>query len=186
MSKLIYSSITSLDGFTEDRDGNFDWGTPDEEVHAFINDLERPFGTYLYGRRMYETMLYWETARTDTGQPGVMRDFNELWQAADKVVYSATLESVKSARTRIERMFDPEAVTQMKDAAPRDMTVGGPELAGHAIRAGLVDELRLFVTPVVIGGGKSSLPSNVRVKLELLDERRFENGTVYLRYGTTD
>jgi dihydrofolate reductase len=184
MAKLIYSAITSLDGYVADEDGNFDWAVPDEEVHAFVNDLERPVGTYLYGRRMYEVMVGWEIASTLGDQPPLMRDFAEIWQAADKIVYSKTLETVSSARTRIERDFDPEAVRQMKAAAGPDITVGGPDLAAQAIKAGLVDECHLFVTPIVVGGGKQSLPDNVRLKLELLDERRFGNGVVHLHYRT--
>jgi dihydrofolate reductase len=184
MAKLIYSAITSLDGYIADEDGNFDWAAPDEEVHAFVNDLERPVGTYLYGRRMYEVMVPWETAHTFADQRPVMQDFAQLWQAADKVVYSKTLETPSSARTRIEPNFDPEAVRQMKTQAERDLTVGGPDLAAQAIKAGLVDEWHLFLTPIVVGGGTPSLPDKVRVKLELLDERRFGNGVVFLRYRT--
>jgi dihydrofolate reductase len=184
VAKLIYSAIASLDGYVADEDGNFDWAVPDEEVHAFINDLDRPVGTYLYGRRMYETMVGWETDPTLADRSPLMRDFAQIWRAADKIVYSRTLERVTSARTRIERDFDPEAVRQMKAAAERDLIVGGPDLAAHAIRAGLVDEWHLFVTPIVVGGGKRSLPDDVRVKLELLDERRFEGGVVYLHYRT--
>jgi len=189
MAKLIYSAITSLDGYVADEDGNFDWAVPDEEVHSFVNDLERPVGTYLYGRRMYEMMVGWETAQTLADQPpviqpAVMQDFAEIWRAADKIVYSKTLETVSSARTRIERDFDPEMVRQMKAPAGRDMTVGGSDLAGQALKAGLVDECHLFVTPIVVGGGKQSLPDNVRLKLELLDERRFGSGVVHLHYRT--
>ncbi len=184
MAKLIYSSIASLDGYVADEDGNFDWAVPDEEVHAFINDLARPFGTYLYGRRMYETMVGWETDPSLADQSPIMRDFAEIWQAADKVVYSKTLEAVSTARTRIERDFDPEAVRRMKAAAGRDLIVGGPDLAAQAIRAGLVDEWHLFVAPIVVGGGKRALPDEVRVELELLDERSFGNGMIYLRYRT--
>ncbi len=184
MAKLIYSVITSLDGYVADEDGNFDWAEPDEEVHAFVNALERPVGTYLYGRRMYDVMVYWETAHALADQPPFVEDFAELWQAADKIVYSKTLETVSSARTRLERDFDPEAVRQLKASARRDLTVGGPELAAQAIEAGLVDELHLFLTPVVIGGGKQSLPDGVRLKLELLSERRFGNGVVHLHYRT--
>jgi dihydrofolate reductase len=184
MTKLIYSAITSLDGYTADEEGNFDWAAPDEEVHTFVNDLERPVGTYLYGRRMYEVMAPWETDPSLADQSRVMREFAELWQAADKVVYSKTLEAVSSARTRIERDFDPEAVRQLKTQAERDITVGGSDLAAQAIKSGLVDEFHLFVTPIVVGGGLQSLPNNVRVKLELLDERRFGNGVVYLCYRT--
>jgi dihydrofolate reductase len=184
MARLIYSAITSLDGYIEDEDGNFDWAAPDEEVHAFVNDLERPVGTYLYGRRMYDVMVAWETMHTLTDQPPVARDFAEIWRAADKVVYSTTLETVSSAKTRIERDFEPGTVRQMKATAARDITVGGPDLAAQAITAGLVDEIHLFVTPIVVGAGKPSLPNDVRVKLELLDERRFGNGVVHLHYRT--
>jgi dihydrofolate reductase len=176
--------ITSLDGYAADEDGNFDWAVPDEEVHTFINDLERPVGTYLYGRRMYEVMVAWETAHTLPDQPPFMQDFAQIWQAADKIVYSKTLETVSSAGTRIERDFDPEAVRQIKARAERDILVGGPDLATQAIDAGLVDEWHLFVAPIVVGGGKQSLPDNVRLQLELLDERRFGNGMVYLYYRT--
>ena len=185
MARLIYSAIMSLDGYVADEDGNFDWAMPDEEVHTFINDLERPVGTYLYGRRMYEVMVGWETDRTLADQSPVMRDFAEIWQAADKVVYSKTLDAASTARTRIERGFDPEAVRQMKASAGRDVAVGGPELAAQAFRAGLVDECHLFVTPILVGAGKRSLPDNVRVKLELRDVRRFGNGMVHLRYRTS-
>jgi dihydrofolate reductase len=184
MAKLIYSAIASLDGYVADEDGNFDWAVPDEEVHAFINDLDRPVGTYLYGRRMYETMVGWETDHTLADQSLLMRDFAEIWQAANKIVYSKTLEAVSTARTRIERDFDPEAVRQMKAVAGRDLIVGGPELAAQAFKAGLVDELHLFVAPMVVGGGKRSLPNEVRLKLELLDERHFASGMVYLYYRT--
>ena len=153
-------------------------------MHAFVNDLERKVGTYLYGRRMYEVMRYWETAQAVTDQPPVMRDFAEIWRAADKIVYSRTLEAVSTARTRIERSFDPEAVRQMKTQAERDLSVGGPVLAAQALGAGLVDECQLFVTPIVVGGGKRSLPRNVRLELELLDERRFGSGMVHLHYST--
>jgi dihydrofolate reductase len=183
MAKLISSAITSLDGYIADEDGNFDWAEPPEDAHAFINDLTRPVGTYLYGRRMYETMLYWETAHTVADHP-VEQDYAQIWQAAEKVVYSNTLETVSSARTRIERAFDPDAIRQMKASAERDISVGGPDLAAQAFGAGLVDECHLFVAPIVVGGGKPALPKGVRVKLELLDERSFGNGMVYLRYGT--
>jgi dihydrofolate reductase len=184
VAKLIYSAITSLDGYVADENGKFDWAAPDEEVHAFVNDLERPVGTYLYGRRMYEVMLPWETAHTFADQRPVMQDFAQIWQAADKIVYSTTLDTVSSARTRIEHEFDPEAVRQLKAGAGRDLTVGGPDLAAQAIRAGLVDEWHLFLTPIVVGRGKPSLPDDVRVNLELLDERRFAGGVVHLRYRT--
>jgi dihydrofolate reductase len=184
MARLIYSAIASLDGYIADEDGNFDWAIPDEEVHAFINDLQRPIGTHLYGRRLYETMAGWETDPTLADQSALMRDFAQIWQAADKIVYSRTLEKPITARTEIERVFDPEAVRRTKAESARDLLVGGPELAAHAIKAGLVDEWHLFVVPVVVGGGKRSLPIDVRLKLELLDERRFGSGIVYLRYRT--
>jgi dihydrofolate reductase len=182
MANLIYSAIASLDGFTSDGNGNFDWAAPDEEVHAFVNDKERPVGTYLYGRRMYQTMVYWETASTGDDQPAVARDYARIWQAADKVVYSSTLDAVSGARTRLEREFDPDAVRRLKEAAARDLTVGGPGLAAHALEAGLVDECHLFLNPVVVGGGTRALPADLHLQLELLDERRFGNGVVYLRY----
>jgi dihydrofolate reductase len=184
MGKLIYSAITSLDGYVADADGKFDWGEPDEEVHSFVNDLERAVGTYLYGRRLYEVMVAWDDAEAFSDQPPHIQDFARLWQAADKVVYSTTLDAVSTARTRIEREFDPEAVRRMKAAAERDLIVGGPALAAHAFRAGLVDECHLIVAPVVVGGGKQSLPDDVRLDLELVDERRFGNGMVHLRYRT--
>jgi dihydrofolate reductase len=184
MAKLIYSAITSLDGYVADADGRFDWSVPDEEVHTFVNELERSVGTHLYGRRLYEVMVAWETADTRGGLPPYEQDFAKLWQAADKIVYSRTLEAVSSARTQIERAFDPEAVRQMKGRAARDLIVGGPELAGQAIRAGVVDECHLFLSPIIVGGGKRALPDEVRWKLELLDERRFGNGVVHLRYAT--
>jgi dihydrofolate reductase len=183
MAKLTYLAIMSPDGYVADEDGKFDWGEPDEEVHTFVNDLARPVGTYLLGRRMYEVLVAWETLPL-ADQPPYIRDFAEIWRAADKVVYSKTLETASSARTRIERDFDPEAVRQMKAAAGRDLTVGGPELAAHAFEAGLVDELQLFHVPILVGGGTQCLPDNVRLNLELLDERRFANGMVHLRYRT--
>jgi dihydrofolate reductase len=184
MARLIYSAITSLDGYVADEDGNFDWAAPDEEVHTFVNDLARSVGTYLYGRRIYDVMDAWETDHTLADQSPVTRDFAQIWQAADKIVYSKTLQTVSTTRTRIERDFDPQAVRQMKARAGRDISVGGPDLAAQAIKAGLVDEWHLFVTPIVVGGGKRSLPDDVRVKLELLDERRFEGGVVHLHYRT--
>jgi dihydrofolate reductase len=180
MAKLVYTAIASLDGYIEDESGNFDWSMPDEEVHAFVNDLEREIGTHLYGRRMYEVLAVWETLQSD--EP-VMRDYAEIWRSADKVVYSRTLDAVASARTRIEREFDPEAVRAMKAATDRDLSVGGPELAAEAIRAGLVDEINLLLSPVIVGGGKNALPDRARLDLELLDERRFGNGVVYVRYA---
>ena len=180
MAKLIYSALTSLDGYVADEDGNFDWAKPDEEVHAFVNDLERRVGTYLYGRRMYEVMVAWETM---DDQASVMQDFADIWRAADKIVYSKTLETGSSARTRIERDFDPQAVRDMKTSAVSDISVSGPDLAAQAITAGLVDEFHLLVSPIVVGGGKRWLPDDVRLKLELREERRFGNGVVHLHYG---
>ena len=182
MAKLIYAAIASLDGYVEDEDGKFDWAAPDEELHAFVNDLERPIGTYLYGRRMYETMVFWETASTEADEPAVFRDYAEIWRAAEKIVYSRTLQTASSARTRIEGEFDPDAVRRLKESSAGDISVGGAELAGHAISAGLVDECHLFLFPVVVGGGKRALPGDVRVQLELLDERRFGSGVVHLHY----
>jgi dihydrofolate reductase len=181
MAKLIYSAITSLDGYVADEDGKFDWAEPDEEMHTFVNELERPVGTYLYGRRMYEVMGAWETMNLSE-QPAFIRDYAEIWRAADKIVYSKTLETVSSAKTRVERDFDPESIRQMKASAGHDISVGGPELAAQAFKAGLVDECHLFLTPIIVGGGNRSLPNNVRLKLELLDERRFGNGVVHLHY----
>lgn len=183
IAKLTYSAICSLDGFVADDDGHFDWATPDDEVHGFVNDLERPVGTYLYGRRMYETMVYWETAHTIAGASTVAQDYAAIWQGADKVVYSTTLATTSSARTRIERDFDAAAIEQMKATAGRDLSVGGPHLAAVALRAGLVDEIRLFVAPHLVGSGNPCLPAGVRFSLELLEERRFGSGVVYLRYG---
>ena len=182
MAKLIYLTIASLDGYVADEDGKFDWGEPDEEVHTFINDLARPVGTHLYGRRMYEVLVVWENLSL-ADQPPYIRDFAEIWRAADKIVYSKTLETVSSARTRLEREFDPEAVRQLKASADRDLAVAGPELAGQAIKAGLVDELQLLLAPVLVGGGTDALPDKVRMELELLDERRFGNGMAFLRYN---
>jgi dihydrofolate reductase len=180
--RLIYSTISSLDGYVADADGNFDWAAPDEEVHAFVNELERPVGTYLYGRRMYETMVFWETVDTGPDQEWVMRDFAEIWRAADKVVYSRTLGEPSSAKTRIEREFDPEAVRELIASASSDAGIGGPEIAAEALRAGLVDECQVFLAPVVVGGGKRSLPDGVFARLELLEQRRFDSGFAYLRY----
>jgi dihydrofolate reductase len=182
MPKLIYQAIASLDGYVEDEAGNFDWAAPDAEVHAFVNDLERPIGTYLYGRRMFETMVFWEGVNTGTDQAAVTRDFAEIWQAAEKIVYSRTLPTVSTARTRIERDLDPDAVRRLKETATADITIGGAELAGQALACGLVDECHLFLGPIVVGAGKRALPANVSVQLELLAERRFRNGVVYLRY----
>ena len=184
MAKLIYSAITSLDGYVADEGGNFDWAAPDEELHRFVNDLERPVATYLYGRRMYEVMVYWETAHNRADQPPFVQDFAEMWQAANKIVYSKTLKTVTSARTQIERDFHPESIRQIKAQAGRDITVGGPELAAQAIKARLVDEYHLFVAPIVVGGGNQALPDDVRLELELVDQRRFESGVVHLHYRT--
>lgn len=182
MAKLIYSAIGSLDGYVEDASGKFEWAAPDEEVHAFVNELERPIGTYLYGRRMYETMVYWETVDPDGDWPAVAREFAAIWQAAEKVVYSRTLETVSSARTRIERELDPDAIERMKQGSGSDISIGGAELAGQAIAAGLADELQLLLVPVLVGGGKQALPNGVGARLELLDERRFQSGAVFLHY----
>jgi dihydrofolate reductase len=181
VADLIYTAIMSLDGYVADADGNFDWSAPDEEVHAFVNDLERPIGTYLLGRRMYEVLVAWETMDT-AGEPSTIEDYAHIWRAADKVVYSRSLDAVTSAKTRLERSFDPDVVREMKASVDRDISVGGPHLAAQAIRAGLVDEIQLFLSPVVVGGGTRGLPDNVRLDLELLDERRFGNGTVFVRY----
>ena len=183
MASLTYLAIASLDGFVEDEHGKFDWAAPDEEVHAFVNDLERPIGTYLYGRRMYETMVFWETVRTSGDQAAVARDFTEVWRAAEKIVYSRTLPRLSSERTRIERDFDPAVIRRLKESLARDITVGGAELAGEAMAAGLVDECHLFLVPVIVGGGKRALPAGVRARLELVAERRFRNGVVHLHYG---
>jgi dihydrofolate reductase len=182
-AKLTYVAIASLDGYIEDAEGKFDWAEPSEEVHAFVNDLVRPVGTHLYGRRMYETMVYWERPPDLSAEPPVVQEFAEIWQRADKVVYSKTLQSADSARTRIEHAFDPEAVRQLKAAASADLSIAGPELAAHAIRAGLVDHFHMFLVPVIVGGGKRALPDS-HVDVELVNERRFANGTVYLHYRT--
>lgn len=182
MAKLIYAAIASLDGYIEDEDGNFDWAEPNEEVHRFINDLEQSVGTYLYGRRMYETMADWETDPGLAAQSELMRDFAQIWQEADKIIYSKSLKRPSTQRTRIEREFDPESVRAMKESAERDLAVGGPNLAANAFKAGLVDECHLFIAPIIVGGGKQSLPADVRLELELLDERRFGSGMVHLHY----
>jgi dihydrofolate reductase len=185
VAKLIYSAITSLDGYIEDAEGRFDWAAPDADVHGFVNDLERSVGTYLYGRRMYETMVFWENPPGLRSEPQVVQDFARIWQRADKIVYSKALQSPASARTRVEREFDPEAVRRLKSTAGADISVGGAELAAQAIRAGLVDAYHLFLVPVLVGGGKRALPDdNVQVSLELLDEHRFRDGTVHLHYRT--
>jgi dihydrofolate reductase len=182
MARLIYSVIASLDGYVEDEEGKFDWAAPDEEVHAFVNELERPIGTYLYGRRMYETMVFWETVSSDGDRSPTSADYAEIWRSAEKFVYSRTLQSVSSANTRIERDFNPEAIRRLKESSRSDITIGGAELAGQAIAEGLVDECHLLLGPVLVGAGKRALPANVRARLELLDERRFRSGVVHLRY----
>jgi dihydrofolate reductase len=179
MVDLVYTANVSVDGYTEDPDGRLDWSEPDQEVFSFIRELERPAGTYLYGRRMYEAMLYWESAIPDEGY---VREFAEIWRNADKVVYSRTLDSVSSARTRLEQDFDPEAVRRLKASAARRITLGGANLAGQALAGGLVDEVRLLTVPVVLGGGKPWHPTGVRLPLRLLEARRFDSGVVYLRY----
>jgi len=181
VAKLIYAAITSLDGYVADEDGQFDWAAPDEQVHTFVNDLMRPIGTHLYGRRMYETLVPWETMDTD-GQSRAMQDYAELWRAADKIVYSRTLETASSTKTRIERNFDADTVRRLKASAGHDLLIGGPQLAAQAFEAGLVDECHLFLVPFVVGGGTTSLPAKVRVWLELLDEGRFDAGVVHLDY----
>ena len=184
MAKLIYSALTSLDLFVADKTGNFDWAAPDEEIHTFVNDLGRPIGTHLYGRRMYEVLVAWESDDIVVGQPPLIADFASIWRGADKIVYSRSLESVSSARTRIERDFDPEAIRAMKASADRDISIGGPELAAQALRAGLVDEIHLILNPIIIGSGNPALPDDLRVRLQLLDERRFGSGALYVRYRT--
>jgi len=184
MARLIYSMLTSLDGYTEDEHGRFGWGAPeDEEVHSYINELASSGGTYLYGRRMYDTMVYWEAAHIVPDQPRFVLDFARQWQAAEKIVYSRTLAEPRSARTRIEREFDPNAVRRLKANAKYDITVDGPELAAQAIRAGLVDEFQMIVCPVIVGSGKRFFPDGVRLDLELVEERRFRKGVVVLRYA---
>jgi dihydrofolate reductase len=181
MGQLIYTGIASLDGYIADRDGNFDWSAPDEEVHAFVNDLEREAGTYLLGRRMYEVMSVWDTLG-GADDPPVIQDYARIWQGADKVVYSTTLTTASTDRTRIERTFNPEAVRELKEGSSRGIGIGGATLAAAALDAGLVDECRLFLNPVAVGGGKRYLPDGLNLRLELLEERRFGNGVVYLRY----
>lgn len=182
MAHLIYSAITSLDGYIEDTDGKFDWAAPDDEVHSFVNDIERTVGAYLFGRRMYETMMVWETDPNLAAMSPITRDFAEIWQAADKIVYSRTLEAVSTRKTRIERDFDPAAIRQLKAAAGHDISIGGPNLAAHAFRAGLIDEVNLLLAPIIVGGGKQALPDDLRLELELVEERRFGGGMVFLRY----
>ena len=185
MAKLIYSAIASLDGYTVDGQGRFDWAAPDEEVLAHVNDVERTIGTYLYGRRMYETMVFWESASARRDQSAATREFAEIWQAAEKIVYSRTLDTVSSAQTRVEREFDPAAIGRLKETSPAEISVGGAELAGQAFAGGLVDECHLYLCPISVGGGKAALPRDTRVRLQLLDEHRFAGGVVFLRYGVT-
>jgi dihydrofolate reductase len=182
VGRLVYSTQVSLDGFITDRSGAFDFSEPDEEVHAFVNDSLRPIGTHLYGRRLYDVMVFWETVPDDSSESPVMRDFGRLWRSVDKVVYSRTLDRVASTRTTLEREFDPDAVRRRKAASDADLLVGGAELAGVALRAGLVDEVRLFVFPVLVGGGRSAFGEDVRARLALREERRFTGGVVHLRY----
>jgi dihydrofolate reductase len=184
MGNLIYLMNTSLDGYTEDKDGRFDWTEPSEEYFGFVTNLVRPAHTLLYGRRMYEAMRAWETDPKLAAESPLRHDFAEIWQAADKIVYSRTLETTSTRKTQLVQTFDPEAIRQMKAADEHDILIGGPELAAHAFRAGLIDECHLFLIPILVGGGKSALPDNVRLELELLAERRFSNGTAYLRYRT--
>jgi len=182
VGKLIYSAITSLDGYVADENGNFDWAAPDDEVHAFVNDLERPIGTYLYGRRMYDVMRYWATAPIAGDGSAVMRDYAQIWQAADKIVYSTSLSAASTAKTRVERAFDPEVVRQLTATAAHDISIGGPALAACALNAGLVDECHLFVHPVVVGGGNPAFSRGVFARFDLLAERRFGSGVVHLHY----
>jgi dihydrofolate reductase len=182
MAKLIYAALTSLDGYVADETGNFDWAEPDEEVHAFINSLERQIGTYLFGRKMYETMAVWETPDVLPSLIPVILEYAPIWQAAEKIVYSTTLQTVSTAKTRLERKFEADVVRELKAGATRDVAVGGPTLAAHAIRAGLVDEYHLLIAPIIVGSGNPYLPGKVSVKLELLDERRFDNGMIHVRY----
>ncbi len=186
LGKLIYTTIDSLDGFVADKDGNFDWSEPDAEVHGFINELQRDIGTYLYGRRMYEVMKVWEEPGAFADSPRFVRDFARIWRGAEKVVYSGTLTAVSTAKTRIESEFLPEAVRQMKSNSPAELSIGGAALAGVALREGLVDEYRRFIVPIVVGGGKPSLPEGLRMELDLIEQTQFGNGTVYLRYQIVD
>jgi dihydrofolate reductase len=184
MANLIFVANTSLDGFTEDKDGKFDWTEPGDDYFKFVTDIVRSTRTHLYGRRMYEAMMVWETDPNLAAVSALMRDFAETWQAANKIVYSRTLEAIATRNTQLEQTFEPEAIRQLKATSGHDILIGGPELAAHAFRAGLIDEYHLFIIPILVGGGKSALPDNTRMELELLAERRFNNGTVYLRYRT--
>jgi dihydrofolate reductase len=182
VAKLIYVSNVSLDGFIEDEHGRFDWAEPTDEYFAFVTDLVRPVGTYLYGRRLYEAMAVWETDPALGAISELRADFADVWQAADKIVYSTTLDAVSTARSRVDRRFDPDAIRAMKDTVSRDLTVGGANLAAHAFSAQLIDECHLFVGPAILGRGKPGLPRDRRIDLELLEERTFDNGVVYLRH----
>lgn len=182
MADLIYAAITSVDGYVADEHGEFDWAAPDEEVHAYVNALERPIGTYLYGRRMYDTMVFWETEGDGDDEPAVMHEYTGIWRAADKIVYSRTLDAPASARTRIERDFDPVAVRALVESSARDVAIGGAELAGQALAAGVVDQVHLILVPVVVGGGTRALPDGARLELDLVGEHRFASGFVHLHY----
>jgi len=182
MADLVYAAIASLDGYVNDEHGGFDWAAPDEEVHAYVNALERPIGTYLYGRRMFDVMVFWETEGDGDDEPAVMHEYTEIWRAADKIVFSRMLDSPSSARTRIEREFDPVAVRALVESAARDVSIGGAELAGQALTAGIVDQVHLIVVPVIVGGGTRALPDGVRLDLELVGDHRFASGFVHLHY----
>lgn len=183
MGKLIFIANVSLDGFTTDKDGDYNWTEPNDAVFKFITDLIQPMHTHLYGRRMYETMMVWETDPRFAEESPLMHDFAEVWQSANKIVFSRTLEKTSTQETQLEHTFDPDAIQQLKATSDHDIHIGGPELAGHAFRAGLIDEIHLFLIPIVVGAGKSALPDDMKIRLGLLEERRFSNGTVYLRYG---
>lgn len=184
MAKLIYPINLSLDGYMEDERGNLEWSISDDELFEFWTDFQRPIGTYLYGRQMYESMVYWETANAKKDdQPEELREFAQIWRVADKIVYSNTLQSVSSAKTKLEREFDPDVVRKLKQSSAADITIGGPKIAGQAMNAGLIDECHLLVNPIVLGGGKRALPDNLRMRLELLGERRFQSGVVHLHYS---
>ncbi|MCC3295336.1 dihydrofolate reductase family protein [Arthrobacter sp. zg-Y411] len=181
MGRLIYTAITSLDGYVADESGSFDWSMPDEEVHRFVNNLERGVGTQLLGRRMYEVMSYWDTVETEN-EPAAVQDYARIWRGAEKVVFSRSLAGVSAPLTRLEREFDPDAVQRLKAESDADLSVGGAELAGRALRTGLVDELQQLLSPVIVGGGRHFLPAGLRLELDLQEERRFGNGVVFLRY----
>jgi dihydrofolate reductase len=182
MGELHYSAIASVDGYVADDLGNFDWATPDEEVHRFVNELERSIGTYLYGRRMYEVMRFWDAPDAVDGQPDHIREYAEIWRAADKIVFSSTLDDVTTDRTALERRLDPDAIDAVKSLAAKDVSIGGPTIAAAAFAAGLVDRCHLILAPAIVGGGTSAFPPGVRVQLELVDQRRFANGMTSLEY----